>query len=164
MKHKVLMAFLVIWLGVVLILTIIFVQQEPATVQQPIELQTLQINYTMPEPTPKPPTKTSLGEFKTYGYDICMECCGKVNGITASGVKAVVGVTVATDWAAIPKGTVIEIEGIGTRVVQDNGPGIKGRILDVLVSNHAEAYKVTNTRKVWIVEGEFDDETDVIFN
>lgn len=96
--------------------------------------------------------KQYAGEFWTTGYDICIECCGKLDGITASGAKAIVGTTVAADWSVLPNGTIIEIEGIGRRVVQDKGGAIKGKKLDILVNNHAEAYQVTGKRRVWIIE------------
>ena len=79
---------------------------------------------------------TYVGEMYVTGYDICMSCCGKTDGITASGQAAVVGITCA--HPSLPFGTVLYIDGIGTRIVQDRG----GR-LDVLCNNHSECYAIT---------------------
>ena len=38
-------------------------------------------------------------------YDCCVACCGKTDGITASGVQATPGVTVAVDPEVIPLGS-----------------------------------------------------------
>ena len=37
-----------------------------------------------------------LGKFWVTGYDACAACCGKTDGITASGAKAVAGATWVT--------------------------------------------------------------------
>ena len=34
-----------------------------------------------------------IGTHKITGYDICVSCCGKTDGITASGEQAIVGIT-----------------------------------------------------------------------
>ena len=51
--------------------------------------------------------------------------------ITASGVKAREGITIAADWDVMPEGTIVEIEGIGYRIVQDTGSAIKGHRIDL---------------------------------
>lgn len=71
-------------------------------------------------------------------YCACVQCCGKTDGITASGVKAVEGVTVATD-KSIPFGTKIYIDGVGERIVQDRGGAIKGNRIDLYFSDHQSA-------------------------
>lgn len=90
---------------------------------------------------------TFLGNYYVTGYDTCSSCCGKSDGITASGVMATVGRTVA--MKGLPFGTRIYIEGIGYRVVEDRGVGA-GKV-DVLCSNHSECYAITGTYKVYIV-------------
>ena len=55
------------------------------------------------------PTKTYLGTYYITGYDICYSCCGKIDGITASGVKATVGRTIAAP-SNLPFGTINENE------------------------------------------------------
>lgn len=90
---------------------------------------------------------TFLGNYYVTGYDICASCCGKSDGITASGARATVGRTVA--MKGVPFGTQIYIEGIGYRVVEDRGVGA-GKV-DVLCGNHSECYAITGTYKVYIV-------------
>lgn len=100
---------------------------------------------------PPQPTKTYLGTYYITGYDICYSCCGKVDGITASGVKARVGRTIAAP-SNLPFGTKLYIEGIGERIVEDRGGSITGQRLDLLCNNHSECYAVTGYYKVYIVK------------
>ena len=76
-----------------------------------------------------------IGKYKITYYCACEQCCGKTNGITASGAKVQEGVTVATD-TSLPFGTKIYIKGIGWRTVQDRGGNIKGNRLDIYISSH----------------------------
>ena len=85
--------------------------------------------------------KSSAGGKRKYtitAYCHCSKCCGKTNGITASGVKATEGVTVAMS-KDIPFGTKIYIDGIGERIVQDRGGAIKGNRIDLYFDSHQEA-------------------------
>lgn len=52
-------------------------------------------------------------------------------------------------------GTVIYVEGVGLRVVQDTGGAVKGNKLDVAVNTHAEALSWSGwgSRRVWIISG-----------
>lgn len=100
---------------------------------------------------------TYAGEFQCTAY--CSEeyphICGEGQGITSSGAKVQPGVTVAADTSIFPYGTVILIEGVGLRVVQDTGSLIKENALDVAVGTHAEAiaWSGWGSHKVWIVTG-----------
>ena len=58
---------------------------------------------------------------------------------TASGEVAEEGITIAADWTVLPKGTVVEIDGVGTRIVQDKGGAIKGNRIDIYFLSHQEA-------------------------
>lgn len=49
--------------------------------------------------------------------------CGEGRGITASGQPIQAGVTVAADQSIFPYGTVLYIEDVGIRIVQDQGRG-----------------------------------------
>lgn len=77
--------------------------------------------------------------FKITAYCPCAKCCGKTNGITASGKKATAGRTIAA-----PKGyafgTKLSING-KTYVVEDRGGAIKGNRIDLFVNTHSEALK-----------------------
>lgn len=96
------------------------------------------------------PEKRYLGRYKITGYDTCAKCCGKEDGITASGVIATVGRTCAAP-ESIPFGTKLLIEGIGERIVEDRG-GFDDNVIDVLCENHAECYALTGYYDVYVVE------------
>jgi len=81
----------------------------------------------------------SLGTYKLTAYCACSKCCGKSDGITASGVRAVQGVTVAADTSQLPFGTKILIDELGEYTVQDTGGSIKGNRIDVYFESHQEA-------------------------
>jgi 3D (Asp-Asp-Asp) domain-containing protein len=75
-------------------------------------------------------------------YCGCPLCCGKWSSpeaVTASGISAEEGVTIAADWSVFPRGACIAIAGIGKRIVQDTGSAIKGARLDVFFASHEEA-------------------------
>lgn len=95
-------------------------------------------------------TMTYIGQYRITGYDICIECCGKTDGITASGTVGVVGRTVAANNFQF--GTRLYIDGIGERVVEDRG-GMQENTLDVLCIDHAACYAITGYYDVYIIEG-----------
>lgn len=76
-----------------------------------------------------------LGKYKLTYYCSCSKCCGKSDGITASGKKAQEGITVASN--SIPLGTKISIDG-HVYEVQDRG-GMASNVIDVFVSSHQKA-------------------------
>ena len=92
-----------------------------------------------------------IGEYKITYYCACKKCCGKDDGITASGAKVQEGVTVAADTSKLPFGTKVYISGIGWRTVQDRGGAIKGNRLDIYISSHNDPmpYNVQNL-DVWV--------------
>ena len=102
------------------------------------------IEPAIPEQVPAPVQEPSRGErvlmMEATAYCSCAKCCGKSNGITATGVQAS-SRTIAADWNVLPPGTEVHIEGIGYRVVEDRGGGIKGNKLDVWFPSHQEAWK-----------------------
>lgn len=71
-------------------------------------------------------------------YCSCAICCGKTNGITASGTRATQGRTIAAP-STYAFGTKLKLEGYGTYVVEDRGGAIKGNKLDLYFNSHAEA-------------------------
>lgn len=79
----------------------------------------------------------SLGTYQLTAYCSCVKCCGKSDGITASGVRATAGRTVAVD-SSIPFGTKLIING-HEYVAEDRGGGIKGKRIDVYFDSHQEA-------------------------
>lgn len=111
--------------------------------------------------------KTYMGEFVVTAYCSCEKCCGqwaanRPGGVvyTASGAEATDGVTVGASWDLLPTGTVIEIEGLGQRTVQDKPADwivdrYDGKIIDVYFADHdaAVAYG-KKTADVWkVAEG-----------
>lgn len=91
------------------------------------------------------------GKFKITYYCACKKCCGKDDGITASGAKVQEGVTVAADTSKLPFGTKVYISGIGWRIVQDRGGNIKNNRLDIYIPSHNDPmpYNVQNL-DVWV--------------
>lgn len=82
--------------------------------------------------------------FNTSAYCSCSKCCGKTNGITASGAKATAWYTVAAG-RGYKIGTVIYIPALknklngGWFVVQDRGGAISNSKLDVYLGSHSAA-------------------------
>ena len=114
------------------------------------------IEPAIPEQVPAPVQEPSRGErvlmMEATAYCSCAKCCGKSNGITATGVQAS-SRTIAADWNVLPPGTEVHIEGIGYRVVEDRGGGIKGNKLDVWFPSHQEAWEYGRRRVVVRVLG-----------
>jgi len=107
-----------------------------------------------PEPTLAP---TSPPEPRSYNgiqesdviigelthYDVCIACCGKVNGVTASGLVIRNGETpeipvASCNW--LPFGTIVKIDGV-THIVADRGGKEMDRIgrIDVFVPEGHQA-------------------------
>lgn len=84
------------------------------------------------------PELKSLGRFKLTAYCACSKCCGKSDGITASGTKAKQGRTIAVDPKLIPYGTKVVING-RTYVAEDCGGSIKQNRIDVFFNSHKDA-------------------------
>ena len=81
----------------------------------------------------------SLGVYKLTAYCSCAKCCGKTDGITASGTHVTAGRTIAA-----PKnfafGTKIMING-HIYTVEDRGGAIQGNRIDIYFNTHEEALK-----------------------
>lgn len=82
-------------------------------------------------------TSRSEERYKITAYCPCIQCCGKTDGITASGVKATPNHTIATS-KEFPFGTKIEIDGI-VYTVEDRGGAIQGNRIDVFFLDHQSA-------------------------
>lgn len=76
-------------------------------------------------------------------YDCCVACCGKDDGITASGVQATPGVTVAVDPDVIPLGSDVLVDYGDGEIhyyrADDTGGAVKGNHIDLCVGSHEEA-------------------------
>ncbi len=82
-------------------------------------------------------TTASSGRYKVTAYCSCVRCCGKTNGITASGRRATANHTVAAP-STFAFGTQMIING-RTYIVEDRGGAIQGNRIDVYMNSHAEA-------------------------
>lgn len=84
-----------------------------------------------------------LGEYTLTAYCPCTHCCGKDDGITATGTLAAEGCTIAVDPRVIPYGSrVLLIFPNGTQhtyIAEDCGSGVTGNHIDVFFSNHETA-------------------------
>ena len=82
-------------------------------------------------------TTASSGRYKVTAYCSCARCCGKTNGITASGARATAGHTVAAP-STFAFGTKLLING-KTYVVEDRGGAIQGNRIDIYMNSHSDA-------------------------
>lgn len=115
------------------------------TVEETVEETQAELSPVEPEAEPETVAPEPAEEAHTVtatvtAYCPCEKCCGKTDGITASGAKAVEGITIAADTTLYPLGTKILIDG-KTYTVQDRGGAIKGDRIDVFFSSHEAALK-----------------------
>ena len=123
-------------------------EEVETTTETTTEVTTVTETTTEPENIP-------LGSFYITGYTPdCSHCCGKSDGIGASGRKIEVGKSVAMNRADMRKynleyGDKIYISGIGERVIEDTGCG-QG-VIDVACDSHNSCYKVTGYYQVEVI-------------
>lgn len=93
----------------------------------------------LPSDGPQETQETRTCVFTVTAYCPCEKCCGEyANGYTATGEKAIQGVTIAADPDVLPMGTEIELDG-HTYTVQDTGGAIAGNRLDLYFDSHEDA-------------------------
>ena len=100
-----------------------------------------------PIPEPEEPRYSLIIENATVThYDTCLACCGKTDGITASGRKAVPGYTIAVDPALIELGSIVYVDYGDGKLheyrADDVGGAITGAHIDVCVSDHQTALEL----------------------
>ena len=83
----------------------------------------------------------SLGNFSISYYCKCEVCCGKSDGITATGTVVEEGRTIAVDPDVIPLGTQVMIDGI-LYTAEDVGGAIQGNKVDIYTDSHAYALQM----------------------
>lgn len=87
--------------------------------------------------------REALGEFKLTAYCPCAQCCGKCDGITATGTQAAEGRTIAVDPSVIPYGSTVTLyyeDGtVHTYTAEDCGGAIKDKRIDVYFDSHRTA-------------------------
>lgn len=95
----------------------------------------------LPSDEPQETPETRADVFTVTAYCPCEKCCGAyANGYTATGEKAIQGVTIAADPDVLPMGTEIEMDG-HTYTVQDTGGAIAGNRLDLYFDSHEDALR-----------------------
>lgn len=113
------------------------VQAIPAVPEPPEEPENERIEAALPARAAR------LDDVTVTHYDPCVQCCGKTDGITATGVRATPGVTVAVDPAVIPLGSTVYTDyGDGilhTYRAEDTGGAVRGNHIDLCVESHEEA-------------------------
>ena len=82
--------------------------------------------------------KIALGEYRLTAYCACSRCCGKSDGITATGTVATAGRTIAVDPRVIPYGSRVMING-NVYVAEDCGGAIKRNRIDIFFDSHSDA-------------------------
>jgi 3D (Asp-Asp-Asp) domain-containing protein len=93
-----------------------------------------------PEAVVEEPELTYLGKFTITHYCACSRCCGKSDGITATGTHVEEGRTIAVDPRIIPYGTEVIIDG-ETYTAEDCG-GFSGYHIDIYVADHNRALQL----------------------
>lgn len=100
-----------------------------------------------------------LEDVRVTYYDAhCVRCCGKTDGVTASGLQATPYVSAAVDPAVIPLGADLLVD-YGDGILHylradDTGAAITGIRIDICVASHAEALWLGVDRAdVYWVEG-----------
>ena len=88
------------------------------------------------------PKLESIGTFTVTAYCSCTSCSDAWGDMTATGVRAVEGRTIAVDPDVIPYGTTVYFDGIdgfGGYVAEDCGGAIDGKDIDIYFDTHEEA-------------------------
>lgn len=131
----------------ILVLAVILIQekQENRELRQQIKDLTVMVTaerYEAPELSRGAEARLkSIGTFRIYHYCKCAQCCGKSDGITASGERAREGRTVAVDPEVIALGTTVIIDG-QEYIAEDTGSAIIGNKIDIFVASHEEALQL----------------------
>ena len=109
---------------------------------------TLPPDPVIPEPEESAPEKVCLGEYRITADCACEKCCGewaknRPGGIVvgAAGIELVAGVSCASP---LPFGTVVEVEGLGTYIVQDRTASwvaekYDNKVIDIYFDSHEAA-------------------------
>lgn len=140
-------AFLALFLGLAALWPVVTVstaaQPEPYTGEPPVIEDKLRGEDKPAEGSAELTIGEPLGEFKLTAYCPCMKCCGKTDGITATGATATEGRTIAVDPRVIPYGSTVTIyyeDGtVHTYTAEDCGGAIKENRIDVFFSSHDAA-------------------------
>ena len=126
--------------------------KETEIVEVNIERPIVRVNRLIEEKEFEPTPTYKTMEIVATAYCPCVKCCGKDDGITATGVKAKANHTIAADPNVLPYGTEI-LCGMGEFVVEDCGDAIKGNRVDFFFDSHEEALKFGRQEfTIWVKE------------
>lgn len=150
---KYLIARLIIMaLCVVLGFGIGWISKETEVVEVNIERPIVRVCEPIEEKEPEPTPTYKEMQIVATAYCPCTKCCGKSDGITATGVKAKANRTIAADPNILPYGTEI-LCGMGEFVVEDCGGSIKGNRVDFFFDSHEEAVNFGRQEfTIWVKE------------
>ena len=112
--------------------------KEVLTTSQIPDNTTQASEVTTPVTTEQPTEGPEPVLYRLTAYCPCEVCCGKSDGITATGVRATEGRTVAVDPSTIPYGSEVVIWG-HTYVAEDCGGAVQGNRIDIFFDTHQEA-------------------------
>ena len=98
-----------------------------------------------------------LDDVTVTHYCTCSRCCGKSDGITASGRRATPGISVAVDPSIIPLGSDVLVDyGDGELHyyrADDTGSAVKGAHIDLCMESHEAAIQAgVRTATVYFIE------------
>lgn len=119
--------------------------------------ETIEVKIETPIVKESEPTEESTPTYRKMdvvatAYCPCAKCCGKSDGITATGVKAKANHTIAADPSVLPYGTEI-VCGLGEFVVEDCGGMVKGNKIDIFFNDHQEAVEFgVKELTIWVKE------------
>ena len=90
-------------------------------------------------------------------YCPCVACCGKDDGITASGRRAAPGISVAVDPDVIPLGSDVLVDYGDGEIhyyrADDTGSAVKGDHIDLCMDSHEAALEAgVKTATVWWIQ------------
>lgn len=135
--------------------------ETPATVYVPLETQIPRTTEIPIEPTSLPIVYNNIAEGDilignlTF-YDICLECCGKLDGYTTSGLRLQNGVEPETPIAScnwLPLGSTVEVNNI-IYLIADRGGTRLSKVgnLDIFTpEGHNEALRLGKIKDVEIL-------------
>lgn len=130
-----------------------YLMREPEMVEAKVENPIVRVCEPIKEKETEPTPTYKAMEIIATAYCSCEKCCGKNDGITATGVKAKANHTIAADPNILPYGTEI-LCGMGEFVVEDTGGALKGKNqIDFFFDTHEEALKFGRQEfTIWVKE------------
>lgn len=92
-----------------------------------------------------------IGTFRLTGYCPCYKCSEGYGSMTATGVHASAGRTIAVDPRVIPYGSHVLING-HEYIAEDCGGAIKQNRIDIYFNSHREASNILEYAEVYLIQ------------